>query len=262
MVKIGVLTRILSFIIEFFQSLTQKRGAASEHSTPNQKSIMVIDRSYRLKEDEFLKEKFPKDLIVLHHTVGGSATSTMKWWNMDPRDVATAYVVARDGKVHEVFDPKYWAWHLGIKSSRTEKRSIGIEIASEGALTPRSENGKLALYAFAGQAAEKRLGTAADLLRTHKVVHLSETFRGWEWFDVYDEPQIDSCIELCNYLCDLFDIPHRFPLEAQLDIPDLRKWFDFKGILHHAMIRKDKSDLHPLFPYAKFGRGIGDLAWE
>ena len=84
-----------------------------------------IDRSLRLSDDMYYRQETKKSLIVLHHTVGGTAQSTIKYWDTDPRHIATAYVVSRGGTVFEVFDPKYWAWHLGVKDRDIEKRSIG-----------------------------------------------------------------------------------------------------------------------------------------
>jgi hypothetical protein len=47
--------------------------------------------------------------------------------------------VERDGTVFEVFDPRFWAFHLGLAGTggRVDRRSIGIEIASEGWLEER-----------------------------------------------------------------------------------------------------------------------------
>ena len=53
--------------------------------------------------------------------------------NGNPNRIATAYIVERDGTIFEVFDPRHWAFHLGLKGSQgqVDRRSIGIEIASE-----------------------------------------------------------------------------------------------------------------------------------
>ena len=68
-----------------------------------------IDKSLRLPESEIQNIKNTKTGICLHHTVGGSAVSSFNWWLNDQRLVGTAYLIARDGKIHEVFDPeKNW----------------------------------------------------------------------------------------------------------------------------------------------------------
>jgi N-acetyl-anhydromuramyl-L-alanine amidase AmpD len=49
--------------------------------------------------------------------------------------------VERDGTIFEVFDPRFWAFHLGLAGTggSAERRSIGIEMASEGRLEERGE---------------------------------------------------------------------------------------------------------------------------
>lgn len=93
-----------------------------------------VDRTNRLDKKDYIPVETKKSLIVLHHTVGGSAKSTIDYWRSDPGRIATACVVERDGNIFEVFDPKFWAFHLGLKGTNgaVDKRSIGIEIASEG----------------------------------------------------------------------------------------------------------------------------------
>src|SRR5882724_6857752 len=106
---------------------------------------MNISASLRLPPDSYFPEKPTKDLVILHHTVGGSAESTFEYWRTDEQHIGTAYIVDRDGTVYEVFPPECWAYHLGLKTTReVDKRSIGIEIASEGALLERDGN----FYAF------------------------------------------------------------------------------------------------------------------
>src|SRR5213082_1851366 len=99
---------------------------------------MNIYSDLRLPPGEYFNAPQAKDLIVLHHTVGGSAKSTFDYWRTDPQHIGTAYIVERDGTIFEVFPPECWAYHLGLKTtSSVDKRSIGIEIAYEGALLER-----------------------------------------------------------------------------------------------------------------------------
>jgi hypothetical protein len=47
--------------------------------------------------------------IVLHHIVGGTASSTLNWWKTYGQMVGTVYLIGRDKTVYEVFDPLGWA---------------------------------------------------------------------------------------------------------------------------------------------------------
>lgn len=208
-----------------------------------------IDRSLRLEPDQYKPDVEEKSLIVLHHTVGGTAESTYKWWVDDRRPIGTAYIVARDGRVFEVFPPKQWAWHLGIKSEETERRSIGIELASEGALRSKGRAGSKVLQAFDGQ---RRLGLATTLLAEGRVVRLERPWRSYRWFDAYDEKQVTSTIKLVAHLCEMYGVARELPPTLDLVGPaDLRKWIGWEGVLHHAMLRRSKTDLHPGFPWER-----------
>lgn len=225
----------------------------------------AIDRaSLRLQTGQYFPEEQTKTGIVLHHTVGGSAASTLKWWQADPRRVATAYLVERDGRIYEVFPPEAWAWHANVKAEDFERRTIGIELCSEGALeaAPDPDNpGRLLLYAFQG-AGRRLLGPAERLLEERRVIHFSEGWRGYSWFDQYDDRQVAASIALVAWLCERFRIPARIPLEAYLPAADPRRWYAFAGVLHHTMLRADKSDLHPGFPFWRLAQALGDDRWK
>jgi len=201
---------------------------------------MSIDRSLRLRKGlDYIADPQPKSLIVLHHTVGGSAKSTFDYWMNDPRHVATAYLVERDGTVYETFAPGFYAWHLGVKGGDPlEKRSIGIELCSEGGLEVRNGHA----FAFG----TRDLGPVAQL--QDRIEY--HDWRGFKCFDRYDPAQVAATIELVDGLCRQFTIPRVMPTPAECRGPaDLMRWWTFKGVLHHALLRSDKSDLHPGFPY-------------
>ena len=56
----------------------------------------------RLKETQYYQEEFPKKQIVIHHTVSnGNAKNVMAWWAKTPARVGTAYIIDRDGIIHQ-----------------------------------------------------------------------------------------------------------------------------------------------------------------
>ncbi|MEE9598565.1 MAG: N-acetylmuramoyl-L-alanine amidase, partial [Acidiferrobacterales bacterium] len=202
-------------------------GGTPDVSAYNPRAI-DIDHSLRLRDEQFYLEAQSKSLIVLHHTVGGSAASTVRWWNADARRIATSYIVERDGTIFKTFPPQCWAWHLGVKDRGLEKRSIGIELASEGGLELRED----ALYAFG----TRRLGLARGLAEIGRVVQVKDGWRGFQWFDAYEPAQQTATIELVCWLCEKFDILPRVPDLADLYAPaDLRRWYGWEGVIHHAM---------------------------
>ncbi len=196
-----------------------------------------IDRNLRLPETEYFPTREEKSGICLHHTVGGSARSTFQWWVQDGQMVGTAYLIARDGTVHEVFDPQHWAYQFGLRWPRArkiafEKRFIGIEIASEGGLI--EHEGELYCFDRISPRTRKSRDEAFDY---------GQDYRGYRYFDKYEPAQVDSLVELLNHLCDTFDIPRQAPSKFFDFYGDRLK--HFKGIIGHTMVRRDKTDPIP-----------------
>ena len=196
----------------------------------------MYNTSLPLNRGEYYEECFKKDLIVLHHTVGGSAKSTIDYWNSDPKRIGVAFVVERDGTIFQCFDPKYWACHLGVvgDGNKMDRRSIGIEIASEGGLT--EHNG--ALYSY-GVVSNRTLFTQASYDN-------QSSWRGFRYFDAYNPKQIDAVVELINNLSSQFNIPKTLPDKGLFEFN--AKHYNHVGIIGHANVRADKSDIHPGFP--------------
>lgn len=237
-------------------------------------SLKIINK-FRLRSGEYNADAYTKNQIYLHHTVGGSVLSTIGWWNSNGAKIGVAFLVDRNGDIYEVFNPNYWAHHLGLKykyNTLLNKSSIGIELCSEGALREGHELNEIlnnagakskfsedSLYAFdiipdktkhvsmwfSGAKRLYDLNNAND-----GFVHYPKGFRGYKYFDAYNPQQIESTIDLVNYLCELYNIPHTLISDDGVSFQgDLDKVLKFRGILTHANVRFDKSDLHPGFPW-------------
>ncbi len=196
-----------------------------------------INRTLRLPAQQYFPSSNTKTGIVIHHTVGGSVASTFHWWMRDDQMVGTAYIIDRDGMIFEVFDPAAWAWQFGLKWPRAkkiqfEKRFIGIELASEGGLI--ESEGKL--YCF-DRVSDK------TLKRPEEALDFGRIYRGYRYFDKYEDAQVDSLLELTNHLCDQFRIKRQVPDQFLNYYGD--GLANFEGIIGHAMVRKDKSDPAP-----------------
>ncbi|MFH2036905.1 MAG: peptidoglycan recognition family protein [Candidatus Zixiibacteriota bacterium] len=202
---------------------------------------MAIEINYSLRLDErnFIPEKSPKDLIVLHHTVSGSARGTFNWWQNRHRRIATAYIIEKDGTVFELFDPCCWAFHLGLRGTGgvVDRRSIGIELVNWGGLT--ESDGKL----YRLDRIEKKYEFKSDYYQHH------ESYRGYQYFEKYSESQNNSTIALTHYLSKEFNIPIIFPQNSS---KYHKKFNQLTGIWGHCHFREDKSDPHPGFDWNLF----------
>lgn len=234
---------------------------------------MNIDNvSMRLGTDLYYSSKAPRKRICLHHTAGGTARSSFEWWESQNKAeqgrvrkgekgygvyVGTSILVDRDGTWYEVFPRDLgWMYQLGIRDVAAETTTIGIELASWGALTKKP--GGNTLFAFGGA---DDVGDADELVASGKVVKLGTPYRGFEYFEAYTKAQIGSVLEGVPWLCDQHGIPRKMAKEVVRPLVNVAKWRAYEGVVHHAMFRQDRTDLHPGFPFADLAKALGDVDW-
>lgn len=201
----------------------------------------MIIKDKTLKEGQYHNETQPKRLIVLHHTAGGSAQSSIDWWNSTSERVATSVVIDRNGDILKAFPYDKWASALGIKQStfdkyklkninvRLDQISIQIEIASWGGLVKK--DGKFYTY------------TGKEIPSENVQVYDNE-YRGFKYYEKYTKEQIKALDELLKELCNKYP---QIKKDYNTDMWDVSKralegtW----GIWTHTSFRSDKNDCHP-----------------
>lgn len=186
----------------------------------------------KFPETQYYKEVFTKNQVVIHHTVSsGNATNVFSGWASNPERVATPFVIAGNGIIHQGFSSKHWAHHLGTKEQNNtalNKASVGIEVCNWGGLTKK--DGKY-YSAFNSEV------PAAD------VIDYGQKWHGYQYFHKYSPAQIESLRQLIVYLCDTYQIPKTyFPEMWELNKKALA---GEKGVFTHVSYRTDKSDMHP-----------------
>ena len=227
----------------------------------NTDGLRIYD--YPLTEEEYYRQETRKNTIWLHQTAGGSRPDwTIGGWEKDyqkskdgspildangnpiPLKVATQYVVGRkssstdetrwDGKVFRTFDDKFWAYHLGISSKNSEQlnsRSIGIEICNYGPLT-LGRDGRFYNY-------------VNKPINESDVVELSNSFRGYKYYEKYTDLQLENTRKLILHLKNIWSIEIESGIYNEEWFEYNEKWFSLGGLRTHTQVRKDKFDLFP-----------------
>lgn len=194
-------------------------------------------------KDQYKHVETNKKQIYVHHTVsGGNAIGDINWWKSNDADIATTVVIDRNGGIYQVFPAKYWAHHLGIKSSifkgfkipsintKLNRESIGIEIDSWGGLT-KNDKGEWLTY-------------TKKVISNDKVIEYPEGFRGYYAFEKYTDSQIAATKKLINKYCSDYDITSEYKGEEMWDM-SIKALKGEPGIWAHVSVRPDKSDCHP-----------------
>lgn len=188
--------------------------------------------NYPLKPEQYYHAIHPKKQIILHHTVSnGNAKNVIDWWNKHPHRVATAFVIDHEGVIHRCFNEQKWAHHLGMKSAKNQRlnqQSIGIELCSWGGL--KKLNGRY--YSAFGTEVSK------DQVKEYAI-----PFRGYRYYQKYNDAQLKSLKQLLMDLTSRFNIPRAYHPEIwDLYAPATT---GMPGIYTHVSYRHDKSDCHP-----------------
>lgn len=210
-------------------------GAAAK---PKKMPILPPDiKKVPLAANQYVQQAQKKTHIVIHHTAGGNAAGTINWWVTDPKKIATAYVIDRDGTILECFDPRHWASHLGVKGfPGLEKSSIGIELAAWGGVTKAPADDPKGKY---------KKGDFISYTKT-KVPALEVVqadWRGQKFFHKYTDAQIQALKSLLVYLMEKFGIAFQ---------PDRKDFWQYRGakdlppgVWSHTTVRTDKEDIFP-----------------
>jgi len=205
----------------------------------NLKDIITVD----FPNDQYIREAHNKNQIVLHHTVSGQGVNgDIAWWRQTSDRVGTAIIVGWDGKIYQCFGSKYWAYHLGLKTSSNKslnQGSIGIEIDAWGGLIRTNRQ----WYPAKWDKELKKNVPNTKVAPIQNVQVYEQGFRGFYGFEKYTDAQIEAVRELLVYWNERYGIP----LDYHEDMWDYSKnaMDDKPGIWTHVSYRKDKSDCHP-----------------
>lgn len=216
----------------------------------NLDDIIFVD----FPESQYYKEVFEKKQLVIHHTVSGDGVNgDVNWWKFTPERIATALIIARNGKIYQCFSSKYWAHHLGVKSQifknnylpntnlELNKESVGIELDSWGAL--ERFDGKFYPAMFDKNSNSFVANTKAKPIDESNVYYFYNPYRGFTWYEKYTQEQLKSLGELLVFLSDKYDIDRKYNHGMwDLSIDALK---GENGIWSHTSFNPNKSDAAP-----------------
>lgn len=212
----------------------------------------------------YYAEKTNKNMIVIHSTIGVVKGDIATLTN-SANPVSVSYLIARSGVIYEIFNPHYWAYHLGKGTIGGNKinssRSIGIELSNMGPLT--NINGGLeTVYSRKSYTTNGVVKTTApdvycSLTDTLAYTKLDTPYRTYQYFAAYTDAQYIALNKLVRRLSNEFNIPMCFVDETERFGPFKDSIAPiFSGICSHVNYRTGgKWDVGPDF---KWDRIISD----
>jgi len=155
--------------------------------------------------------------------------------------------VGRSGITYELFDPKYWSYHIGPtpsgvwwKNKTESQQTIAIELSNIGDLRPHETKPDILVDAW---------GFPYCMKSDTDFYVNCPTYRGQQYYASYTNEQYKALDSLLLRLCRQFDIPHSFMHKNErLEICTKEPT---AGIVSHVNYRPDKLDVSPAFVWEK-----------
>lgn len=196
-------------------------------------------------------DAFPKQRIVLHWTMGWLKGDIQTLTPPSGPRVSVPFVIARNGKIVQLFDSAHWASHIGSKTMDPgiSQTSIGIELSNIGPLTLSPDGAKLLTWT------KEEYCKVAE---TSAYIKLDTPYRDRRYYASFPDAQIEATAQLLRFLTTRYNIPRKFLPEANRysKLTD-KQCLAFRGIFSHVNSRADKKDIGPAFPWQKLIQLVG-----
>jgi N-acetyl-anhydromuramyl-L-alanine amidase AmpD len=211
----------------------------------NLDEIKVVD----FPREQYYQAVHNKKQIYIHHTVSGPGVmGDINWWEQTEAKVATGVIIDRDGTIYQAFSSKFWAHHLGIKSTifkkygltnintKLNQQSIGIEIDSWGGLVKHTDGKWYPLHP-----SHKTKTPWVSKGPVDNFTEYPDGYRGFYAFENYTDAQIESTRQLLEFWGVRYGIDLTYKGDEIFDM-DMRALKGEEGVWLHTSVRPDKSD--------------------
>lgn len=196
---------------------------------------MVIDRdTYKLEETNYYHSEFKKNQIIIGNSFSENNNHIKGWLSREGGNYkkTASFSINKEGKIYEHFNPQYYSDFTNNKL--IDKKSISIIIENLGWLQKDLIN-------------DKYIDWVGNIYNRSNDI-IEKRWRGFTYWDSYSDEQMNSCVELVNYLCDKFNIEkncvtHNTYIEGI-------EYFD--GIVYKSNYHKESTDLSPAWDFKKF----------
>lgn len=170
--------------------------------------------------DQYYKQEFKKNQIVIHHTISGDVNSVINWWKQTVEHVATPIIIDKNGDIYQLYSSKYWAHHIGLKHQNNlslNQKSLAIELVNWGSDAAKHNCKDIITY---------------------------NNYMGFRVFEKYTDEQIESLKNLLIYWGDRYNIPIKYNEDMWDENFDAIN--GKSGVWTHvSYLGNQKSDCHP-----------------
>lgn len=186
---------------------------------------MIIDlETYKIGDLNYNKIKSKKKQIIFSNSLrrGNNHIIRLEHKDFGKTKRWNTYTITREGIIYEHYNPIYSSNFLDIES--IDKQSISIVLENMGHLNENND-----VYTnWINEECEKELV-------------VEKKWNIYQYWEMYTDKQIKSCIELCDMLCDKFKINNKL-IDFSSYHKDIRK---FNGIIYQSNCVENSDDINP-----------------
>lgn len=195
---------------------------------------MIINKDYFNENNCHLKV-YNKNKIVIGNTLTTKMSHIDLWKNKlnGAFKGVPAYVISTEGQIYQHFNPKYYSEI--IKMGNNDREIVSILLENEGWLTKDYQKNEL--LTWCGNIYNKEDGPVANI-----------KWRGKIRWTPYAQPQMDSLVQLTEYLIERFNI-NRYVSEHNTKILDIE---EKEGIYYRSNYNINYMDVSPTFNFKEY----------
>ena len=199
---------------------------------------LKLKKEYVLGESNYHPIQYMKKQIIIGNTFNNDLNHIVSWRNrLNGKYKTTAPIsILKNGDIYFHYDPKYHSEFMGVK--HIDKYSIPIVLENQGWLTKNLQN-------------DTFLTWIGDIYNGGDNI-IEKKWRKHIYWDPYTDKQIDSLNEVCDYLCDKFEIP-KTTLNHNTYVSSAE---NLEGVLYKANFSKYYTDVNPAFNFERFKNNL------
>ena len=200
--------------------------------------MKINNQTYKLGINNYVKRRHSKHQIVIASTFSEDMNHVSGWKTRYGGDFkrTAAFTIDIHGNIHQHYPPEFYSEFLGIDS--IDEHIIPILIENEGWLIKDIKTDSYVNY-------------IGNTYKRKESVIESE-WRGQDYWAPYTNKQLDSAIQLCKYLCNMFGIE----FQTVSHNTKLDGIYDYNGVIYKSNFNKRYTDLSPAWDYTTFKNKI------
>jgi N-acetyl-anhydromuramyl-L-alanine amidase AmpD len=200
--------------------------------------MKINNQTYKLGIDNYIKKRHSKHQIVIGSTFSENMNHFNGWKTRNGGKFkrTAAFTIDIYGNIYQHYPVEFYSQFLGIVG--LDEHIIPIVIENEGWLVKDITNDEYINY--------------VGNIYNRKDSVIEKKWRDQKYWAPYTKEQLESAIDLCKYLCNMFGIEFQ-TIGHNTKFDGI---YDYNGIVYKSNFDKHYTDLNPTWDYLHFKNKI------